>query len=55
MLNTQSANSSTVLAMVKEQQLRTVTIKRGRKAPTAMCRGAVAAGDGKCYFTSQNE
>ena len=46
-----------ILAMVEEQQLRTVTIKSRRKTPTAMCKGADAAGDGKYYleFTSENK
>ena len=41
--------------MVEEQQLRAVTIKRGKNAPIAMCRGAAAAGNGKCYFMSEDK
>ena len=49
-----STNSSAVI-MVEEQQLRAVTIKRGKNAPIAMCRGAAAVGDGKCYFMSEDK
>ena len=41
--------------MAEEQQLKAVTIKRGKNIPNAMHRGAAAAGDGKCYFMSKDE
>lgn len=49
-----STNSPTV-NMAEEHQLKAVSIKRGKNAPIAMCRGAAAAGDGKCYFMSEDK
>ena len=54
MQNIQSTNASTVI-MAEGQQLKAVTIKRGKNTPTAMHRGAAAAGDGKCYFMSEDK
>ena len=38
-----------------DKKLKSVTIKRGKDSPVKMCRGAAAAGDGKCYFISRDE
>ena len=35
--------------------LKSVSIKRGKDSPNTMCRGAAAAGDGKCYFVSRDD
>ena len=41
--------------MAEGQQLKAVTIKRGKDAPVGMCRGSAAAADGKCYFVSEKD
>ena len=41
--------------MAEGQKLKSVTIKRGKNAPNEMRRGAAAAGDGKCYFMSEDK
>ena len=41
--------------MAEGQQLKSVTIKRGKDAPVGMMRGSAAFGDGKCYFVSGKE
>ena len=48
-----STNPFTV-NMAEGQQLKKVTIKRGKNAPIKMHRGAATAGDGKCYFMSED-
>jgi len=40
--------------MAEGQQLKAVTIKRGKDAPVAMSRGSATASDSKCYFVSEN-
>ena len=40
--------------MAEGSLLKSVSIKRGKNAPEAMCRGSAAAGDGKCYFLPYN-
>ena len=41
--------------MAEGQKLKAVTIKRGKNTPNEMHRGAAAAGDGKCYFMSEDK
>ena len=38
-----------------DKKLKSVSIKRGKDSPVTMCRGAAAAGDGKCYFMTLDD
>ena len=41
--------------MAEGSLLKSVSIKRGKDTPEKMGRGSAAAGDGKCYFVSEND